>query len=151
MAWEKPSADLMKLFDALVPSDPTIVRKKMFGCPAAFVDGKLFAGVHQQTMIFRLGPADFAAFLELPNAQQFEPMAGHKMSGYVAHHAPFSLDEAELENWMTCALTYTLTLPAKAGKAAKKKAVVRKTAVASKKAPAAKSAAKKSATKKRSA
>src|ERR1700733_14496581 len=73
MSWEKSSADLIHLFQQMVPAGPNIVHKKMFGYLCAFGNGNLFPGLFRQSMIFRLSPADRAAFLDQPGTAEFEP------------------------------------------------------------------------------
>lgn len=121
MAWEKSSADLVHLFQQIVPAGPNIHIKKMFGYPCAFVNGNLFAGLFQQSMIFRLSPADRAAFLDAPGATVFEPMPGHSLKSYVRLLDPFAAADEDLGNWMACALQFASKLPTKKKLTAKKK------------------------------
>ena len=55
------------------------------GWPCCFVNGNLFAGLHKQSMIFRLSEKDLATFLKQEGAAEFEPMPGRKMKGYGIH------------------------------------------------------------------
>ena len=52
--WEKSSDKLVALFEQLAPQEPEVTVKTMFGWPCCFVNGNLFAGLHKQSMIFRL-------------------------------------------------------------------------------------------------
>jgi len=54
MDWSKSPAELVDLFTVLAPKDPSVEQKKMFGWPCVFVNGNLFAGLHKQSMLFRL-------------------------------------------------------------------------------------------------
>jgi len=54
MAWTKSPQSLIDLFDKSVPSSVTVSRRKMFGYPAAFANGNLFIGLHQNDFIMRL-------------------------------------------------------------------------------------------------
>ena len=45
MAWRPAPPSLIALFDAVLPADSSIERRRMFGYPAAFVGGRLFAVV----------------------------------------------------------------------------------------------------------
>jgi hypothetical protein len=81
MTWEKSPAALVDLFEKLAPKDAQVEQKKMFGWPCCFVNGNLFAGLHKQSMIFRLAEQDQAAFLEMDDAAEFEPMPGRKNEG----------------------------------------------------------------------
>lgn len=122
MPWQKSSADLVNLFEQLVPAAPNIEHKKMFGCNCAFVNGNLFSGLFEQSMTFRLSPADLAAFLDQPDTAHFEPMPGHKMKGYGILHHPFATGEDVLAGWIRCSLEFASKLPAKGMKAKAKKA-----------------------------
>ncbi|HEY3835363.1 MAG TPA: TfoX/Sxy family protein [Bryobacteraceae bacterium] len=130
MAWEKSSSDLIALFQQIVPEGPHIQQKKMFGYLCAFVNNYLFTGLFKQHMVFRLSTSDQAAFLDQPGAAAFEPMPGHKMSGFVLMGNPFSVPEHVLSDWARCALEFASHLPPKAvpKKVAKKTATKKKTA-----------------------
>lgn len=119
MTWEKSSPDLIDCFNALAPKDPTVEQKKMFGWPCYFVNGNLFAGLHKQSMIFRLSGKDQQIFLKMEGASEFEPMPGRKMKGYVILDNPLVRDRKELAHWMIRALEYGRSLPPKSKKAAK--------------------------------
>jgi hypothetical protein len=129
MPWEKSSADLVDLFHHLAPSGPQIEKRKLFGCLCAFLNGNMFFGLFQQSMLFRLPPADLAAFLDQPGTAYFEPLAGCKSKHTVVCNDPFAFTEAELADWVQCALHHAAQLPPKIKKAkkctAKKKAARR--------------------------
>lgn len=114
--WEKSSDRLVALFEELVPQEPGVTMKKMFGWPCCFVNGNLFAGLHKQSMIFRLSDADQAAFLELGGTGEFEPMPGRKMRAYVTMTDPVGRKPDVLAHWMQRSLEFTRSLPPKAKK-----------------------------------
>jgi hypothetical protein len=111
--WEKSSAELVALFAELAPKAPGVTQKKMFGWPCCFVNGNLFAGLHKESMIFRLSDDDRLAFLRLDGAADFEPMPGRKMKGYATLRNPMRWDRRELARWIERAMGYTRSLPAK--------------------------------------
>jgi TfoX/Sxy family transcriptional regulator of competence genes len=111
--WTKSSAELIALFAELVPKDPAVTQKKMFGWPCCFVSGNLSAGLHKENMIFRLSDADRIAFLRLDGAADFEPMPGRKMKGYAILTDPMGRDRKELSHWLERSLAFTRSLPAK--------------------------------------
>ena len=121
MTWEKSSQELVDLFNALAPRDARVEQKKMFGWPCCFIGGNLFAGLHKQSMIFRLSEADQAAFLKLDGAAEFEPMPGRKMRGYVILANPLQRDRKELARCMNRSLDFASGLPAKAKKSGRSK------------------------------
>ena len=82
-SFEKSPPELVARFEAAADRHPDATRRKMFGYPAAFYNGQMFAGLHQDSLILRLGPDDRASFLALPGSRIFEPMAGRPMREYV--------------------------------------------------------------------
>ena len=61
--WDKPNEKLVKLLDEIVAGlefDKPVDYRPMFGCPAYFTGGNLFAGVWQETMMLRLSEDDRA-------------------------------------------------------------------------------------------
>jgi TfoX/Sxy family transcriptional regulator of competence genes len=122
MAWEKSSPRLIAAFDALVPPPPA-ERRKMFGYPAAFVNGQLFMGLWQEELMLRLPEGDRSTLQRL-GGKPFEPMEGRPMREYVSVPAGLIYDAVRLKPWVDKALAYARSLPPKfAGK--KKTAKVR--------------------------
>jgi TfoX/Sxy family transcriptional regulator of competence genes len=155
MAWVKIPKENHEVFYARLPRDKRIKTLQMFGAAAAKVNGHLFGGLFAKSFMVKLGDTDHATALALDGAERFDPMGnGRVMSNSVL--MPESLmDEAdEMTAWLQKALDYTLTLPPKAVKPAKKSAPLAQPsepASAAKKSAPKKSAAKPAATKKSAA
>jgi TfoX/Sxy family transcriptional regulator of competence genes len=115
MKWEKPSEALTKAFDSALPDDALVERKKMFGMPAAFVNGNMFAGVHQTDIVVRLPEAKRAEIAQA-GASQFEPMAGRPMREYMVVPASMHADTAALSAWVGEAFRFGMSLPVKEAK-----------------------------------
>jgi TfoX/Sxy family transcriptional regulator of competence genes len=111
--WRPVPPDNAATFGQMLRLFPEAELRKMFGCPCAFVGGYMFAGLHQENMIFRLSPEDRAAFLVLPGTGPFVPMEGRPMREYVAAPPEMMASQDELETWLARALTFTKTLPPK--------------------------------------
>ena len=79
----------------------------MFGYPAVFVNGNMFAGLVRDTMILRLGETDRERFLALPGARHFVAMGGRRMNEWMV--AP------RLKSWLRKALARGRSLPPKGG------------------------------------
>lgn len=126
MKWRKPSEELIKLFEEVTPGPPA-TSKKMFGFPAAFVNGNMFMGLHQENMILRL-PEDSRAELLKMNARIFEPMPGRPMREYIIVPPSLLHDRNKLSSWAQKALEYGSSLPPKAGKKSSKKSAGREAA-----------------------
>ena len=105
----KTPPDLIAAFEAAKPSDPRVVRKTMFGCPAYFLNGNMFA--------FTFGPRvavrrDEARGAKLAKAAAFEIMPGRPMNGYVEVPASGTKGIA-LKRWVAEGLVAAERLPAK--------------------------------------
>ena len=98
----------------------------MFGYASAFVNGNMFAGTFQDTIVVRLTETDRGALLKVKGAAPFEPM-GHPMKEYVVVPASIVAKPKELDEWIERGHRYALTLP---NKGATKKTTTKKTAAA---------------------
>jgi TfoX/Sxy family transcriptional regulator of competence genes len=121
-SWKKSPAELIERFTAALPQHPAVVRKPMFGYPAAFANGNMVCGLFQDSVVVRLGKESAASVIAQGRAQAFEPMPGRSMSGYVLVPAADASDTKALAAWLQKALDFTLTLPKKPAKAPAKKA-----------------------------
>jgi TfoX/Sxy family transcriptional regulator of competence genes len=116
--WDKATPELLALFDRVLPKDPIVERRKMFGFPCGFVNGNLFVGCHgSSTIMFRLSPEDRQAFLALEGASLFEPMPGRPMKEYVAAPEWMMAHERVLVEWIEKALAFAASMPPKEKKA----------------------------------
>ncbi len=66
MKWKAAPAALVKTFEDVMRWFPEAVVPKMFGFPAAFVNGNMVGGLFQDSMMLRLSAADPAFFEEIP-------------------------------------------------------------------------------------
>lgn len=112
MQWKKTPPELAATFEVAAPKDPKVVRKPMFGYPALFLNGNMFAGTFQDKVVTRLSEAERAKKLEA-GAKQFEPMPGRPMKEYVVVPATDVARPAALAKWIEQAHAYAMTLPEK--------------------------------------
>lgn len=126
MAWQKSSAELIARFDACLPDDPHVERRKMFGYPCAFVNGNMFAGLHEQNLIVRLDEAGRERAVAQSRAAPFVVM-GKAMREYVAIGDAPLRKQSEVTALMKAALSYARDLGPKIKKPSKTTA--KKTAV----------------------
>jgi TfoX/Sxy family transcriptional regulator of competence genes len=113
MAWTKAPQALMEHFTECLPRDSTVQARKMFGYPAAFVNGNMFAGVFGDGVFARLPPEPRAALERDHGARPFEPMAGRPMKDYLALPDAVIADEAALAETLRAAFLHTAALPLK--------------------------------------
>jgi TfoX/Sxy family transcriptional regulator of competence genes len=122
MEMPKSPPELIALFGELAPSGPGVEQRKMFGYPAAFVNGNMFAGLHGPSLVLRL-PKDDLQELVAAGGAQFEPMPGRPMTGYAIAPESLLTDKPALSAWLDRALQGAAALPPKEKKpkAAKRK------------------------------
>jgi len=117
--WQKSPPALVQRFAELVPDDPRVQRRQMFGYPAAFVNGRLFAGLHQSKLVLRLSPDDLLALPPVFRARVFEPMPGRPMRNFVAMDGDSLPAASDLSPWIVRALMRAAEEPLKSGRAAR--------------------------------
>lgn len=113
MKMPKPTDADRERFASVVPDDPTVEVKPMFGNLGAFVNGNMFMGLFGSDVGVKLPGEDLANLLSQPGAGPFGP-AERPMGGYAT--LPAALSAADAREWTTRALDYVGTLPAKAAK-----------------------------------
>ena len=115
MAWKKSPPELVSTFDRLVPATRDVERRKMFGYPAAFVGGNMFAGLHEDRFVLRLGDDDLAEAKRL-GARDFEPMRGRAMKGWIICPERLLADDGQARAWVERARSHVATMRPKAKK-----------------------------------
>jgi hypothetical protein len=111
----KSPPELIARFDELAPLAGDADRKMMFGYPVCVLRGNMFMGLHEDSMILRLGEADRAEFLGRYGTGLFEPMPGRPMKEYVVVPPSLAYDDAVGE-WIRKSRAYAEQLPAKKAK-----------------------------------
>jgi TfoX/Sxy family transcriptional regulator of competence genes len=84
MKMPKPSEASKAALARVIPDEPAVTIKPMFGQMSGFVNGNMFAGIFGDELILRL-PEDEIAKVKKGGGRDFEPMTGHKMGGYVVY------------------------------------------------------------------
>ena len=108
-------------FHLILPADPRIHVRSMFGGLGAFVNGHMFAGVHGGSVFVRLGEADRSELLAVEGSDIFEPMPGRPMREYAVLPRAWSSDPERAQAWTARALASAAALPPKPPKPAKAK------------------------------
>ena len=128
MEWKKTPPGLAAAFDKATPKDPRVVRRSMFGYPALFLNGNMFAGTFQDKVIAKLNDADVEQ-AHRTGVKQFEPMPGRPMKAFVVIPSIDVSKPAALASWIERARRHAETMPPKVKPAANatKKTTVRKT------------------------
>ncbi len=101
--------DWVDAFDAALPRD--VERRKMFGYPAAFVNGNMAAGLFQDSVVFKLDAKDRDALMKA-GGKPFVVM-GRTMKEFVVGPPDFKSKPAEMKKWIKRSIAFASTLPAK--------------------------------------
>ena len=117
MKWQKAPAEMVQIFDTAMKALPEAEKRKMFGYPAAFTNGYMFAGLHQESLVLKPAAPDYKAFLKIAGSKPFEPMPGRTMSGFVVVPTAMLQSPLELKVWLKKALTNARSLLPKVPKA----------------------------------
>jgi TfoX/Sxy family transcriptional regulator of competence genes len=107
-------------FRALVPDEPGVETKPMFGSLGAFVNGNMFMGLLGSDVGLKLDEADRTALLAEPGAGPFGP-SERPMSGWASLPRDWTADQAK--PWVGKAHAGSALLPPKQprARASKKK------------------------------
>ena len=120
MEMPKPTEADKDHFRSLVPDDPRVEVKPMFGNLGAFVNGNMFMGMFGADVGVKLPDADREALLAEEGAGPFGPRE-RPMGGYVTLPPAWRGAPTSSEPWITKALDHVGSLPAKAKKKPKAK------------------------------
>jgi TfoX/Sxy family transcriptional regulator of competence genes len=113
MKMPKPTEADRDRFTALVPDDPRVEVKPMFGNLGAFVNGNMFMGLFGADIGVKLPGNELADLLATPGASPFGP-AERPMGGYAT--LPANLPATDADAWITKALVHVAALPPKVPK-----------------------------------
>ena len=115
--WKAAPQEWIDAFDSALPND--VERRKMFGYPAAFVNGNMAAGLHRDDLVLKLNDKDRDALMKA-GGKPFVVM-GRTMGAFVVAPSDFKSKPAELKKWLSRSIAYAGTLPPKAKKKASRK------------------------------
>jgi TfoX/Sxy family transcriptional regulator of competence genes len=116
ITWSPSPPALVRVFEETVRSLSGAEQRKMFGYPAMFVNGNMFAGLVREAMILRLGEEDRKQFLDLPGAKRFVAMKGRVMKQWAVVPPAMIKSESALKLWLDRALAHGRSLPSKTAK-----------------------------------
>jgi TfoX/Sxy family transcriptional regulator of competence genes len=108
----KPTEQAKAAFTKLVPDEPAVTMRPMFGNLSAFVNGNMFAGLFGEDLFIRV-PDEQSATIRRQGGRDFEPMSGHAMKGYVTVPSTWRNQTAASKAWIAASLAFTRGLPPK--------------------------------------
>mgnify|MGYP001125180775 CR=1 FL=1 len=113
MSMPKPDEESKVFFSSVIPVDPRIKIKPMFGNIASFLNGNMFAGLFGSTIFVRLPENDRLRLLEKEGAAEFSPMPGRTMKEYVAFPEEWRQEPEKIQEWIQRSIKWVETLPEK--------------------------------------
>ncbi len=111
MQMPKPSDEDKEFFRSIVPDDPRVEVKPMFGNLGAFVNGNMFMGLFGADVGVKLEAADREA-LTAAGGGPFGPEE-RPMGGYVTLPSAWRSTPSEAEPWIARSLAVVGALPPK--------------------------------------
>ena len=111
----KAPPELVARFETASADLPGATRRQMFGYPAAFANGHMFAGLHQDRWVVRL-PEEARTRLIGLGGTPFEPMPGRPMREYVVLPPEIAADATAARAWLEQSVAFVLSLPPKPGR-----------------------------------
>jgi TfoX/Sxy family transcriptional regulator of competence genes len=112
-SFPKPDEASRAFFDSLVPDDPRVQSRPMFGNRAAFVNGNMFLALFGAKVAVRLPEEDRAALLKQAGASAFEPMPGRPMKEYVVLPEAWRSSGTKARTWANRSFAWVSSLPPK--------------------------------------
>jgi TfoX/Sxy family transcriptional regulator of competence genes len=102
-----------EFFRSVLPEDPRITIRPMFGNISAFVNGNMFTGLFGNDLFVRLSEESRKELLESKGASLLEPMKGKPMKEYIVIPKAWRNQHETVRTWVTRSLDWTSKLPAK--------------------------------------
>jgi len=98
---------------SLLPDDPRITIRPMFGNISAFVNGNMFTGIFGNDLFVRLSEENRNELLENKGASLLEPMKGKPMKEYVVIPETLRNQYDTVRMWVIRSLDWASKLPPK--------------------------------------
>ncbi len=109
----RPDESSKEFFRSLLPDDPRVKVRPMFGNVSAFVNGNMFMGVFGNDLFLRLSGEDREKLLTEKGASLFEPMKGRPMKEYILIPRSWKSQPATVNQWVSRSLAWASKLPQK--------------------------------------
>lgn len=111
----KPTEEDRQFFRSLIPDEPSVEVKPMFGNLGAFVNGNMFAGLFGPDVGVRLDPSGSAELSGIEGSGLFGP-AERPMSGYLSLPRAWRAAPEVASDWVDRALAHVRAMPPKVKK-----------------------------------
>ena len=116
MAFPRPDDDTKAFFNSVLPDDPNVRARPMFGNLAGFVNGNMFMGVFGSTVFVRLADSDRSELLREEGTAILEVMEGRPMKEYVAVPNAWRDEPGRVRHGVARSLEWVGAMPPKKAK-----------------------------------
>ncbi|BBH22939.1 hypothetical protein Back11_42840 [Paenibacillus baekrokdamisoli] len=116
MSIPRTNEEMKQLFAAVMPGDPHIHIRPMFGNLAGFINGNMFTGLYGQQIFIRLPEEERSRLIEKEGATLFSPMPGKPMKEYVTIPEQWWEEPDKITAWIDQSLKWVSAMPEKVPK-----------------------------------
>ncbi len=109
----RPEEKSKEFFRSILPDDPRVTIRPMFGNISAFVNGNMFAGLFGNDIFVRLSDENRRELLKEKGASFLEPMKGRPMKEYVVIPKTWKNQPETVRLWLSRSLDWTSELSPK--------------------------------------
>lgn len=102
-----------KFLASVLPRDPLVRVKPMFGNSSAFVNGNMFAGLYGGDIFVRLPEDERTELLKIKGTSILEPVKGRFMKEYVVLPREWKKEPRKIGAWTARAFEWAGKLPPK--------------------------------------
>ena len=113
MPFPRPDEATKAYFESVLPDDPRVQVRPMFGNVAGFLNGNMFIGVFGNDLLLRLSEEDRAQLLQEEGAAIFEPMEGRPMKEYVQIPRTWRDEPDRVRGWVARSVEWVGDMPEK--------------------------------------
>lgn len=113
MSFPRPSPEAKAFLAFVMPGDPHIQLRPMFGNLGAFINGNMFAGLFGERLFVRLPEPARSELLAVEGASEFAPMPGRPMREYAMLPAAWREEPERAAAWLERSLAWAEALPVK--------------------------------------
>lgn len=120
MSMPRPDEESKAFFSSVLPIDPRITIKPMFGNIGSFINGNMFSGLFGNQIFVRLPENERIRLLKEEGATEFSPMPGRAMKEYVTVPLQWRQEPDKIREWINLSVAWVEGMPQKEPKKKKK-------------------------------
>ena len=116
MPFPRPDEASKEFFESVLPDDPRVQMRPMFGNVAGFLNGNMFIGLFGNDLLMRLSEGDRNQLLREEGTAIFEPVEGRPMKEYVSIPQSWRDEPDRVRGWVARSVEWVGEMPEKKAK-----------------------------------